>query len=1265
MPHFLFTYANDQQSQLGYLRALARERKCVKSATDLAEDMGLCRRIFIDDASIGDIVNAFQRHGEEIVLFHYGGHADSFDLLLQSDSGESNEATGGAGLISFLGRQRGLQVVVLNGCHSLPLAESLIAAGISVVIGTDRAINDGAATLWADRFYQGLGVGLSIQRAFDDAVDTVRMSSHGRDQRGLYLRELESIPSDVPWSILHAPAQEDKLHWSLTQVDPLLGLPEPVQVADLPDPPFLFFRRYDRAHAPVFFGRARHIRLLYDRIANPDSPPLILLHGQSGSGKSSLFEAGLVPRLEADYQVVYLRRNAQIGLHQTLLQTLRAMPEEKKPVERPTPDPELRQLLQRLEQLLQDRPQDRALQQQLQGVRTLMQRGLESIPQNPAYDHFPPLLRIWHRIEARHHRPLIVILDQVEEVFVQPDKHSGEAEWTAFVAGLRELFGSIADRPAGKMILGFRKEFYPEVEKALQEAMLPRSGIFLPTLNRSEIEEIVKGLTSRRDLRERYQLQIDEELPGIISGELLPQEEATVAPILQIMLTNMWEAARAEAPHRPHFTVELYRQLKKQWWQLDKFVAIQMDQVAVVHPQAVANGLLLDILYQHTTAGNTAQSNSPTELRAQYQHVPGLDQLLQSCTHHLLLKSSAAGSSLSHDTLAPIVQRMFRQSDRPGQRARRILEGRVQETADAIPPPLDRYDLDQVAQGRAYMRTLQREEQELVTRSKAAEMKRRRQRNVLFGILALLGIAAVGGLVYGNQEKANRLVIQGNLDVLQEKSDSLSGQIEVQDLQLHQTESQLAQQQDALRLLEDSAQLLLQTTQETERRAVAAERLFRANQSAANALAYLQEGKKYEALRTAVAAYEQAPASPAVLGALLATAYDTGAILQPMQTGYQLVESTSTANGYGLSDINDFEFKVIDGSGRTRYRHPETGFQDEPARFIAGYADRAYFSMNGAAQIVIWEPVISLDRKVQDLNGPLIGLRETQKSGKIIWATENGQMGMFAGQVSHLARNNSIRNMDLSEQGTLLICQELSLQLMGMDNLSLIRAIQAEHSGLAFQRAVFSPGGRYISAAQSLGQVSLYDSGTGALRQTFKTAADNTVPVRGTIFSPDERYVLGWDNTRLFIWNWQEGRLLHQQTFPAEINVLSFSPDGRQLLLGSADRNLYIFPWQGGKTNLSTDEAVIIPLAAGVVDLFFWKNEGTKLAVAAGPTVHFYDWQRQLPLGNINMQEQIRTMLVTADGQRLWVGTDKSLKGPIWLDPRILVTKIKEHINPK
>lgn len=68
------------------------------------------------------------------------------------------------------------------------------------------------------------------------------------------------------------------------------------------DSPFVGLRAFDARHAPVFFGRGSSLQSLSEslaRQAEPGRTGATLLLGASGSGKTSLVQAGLLPRLLA------------------------------------------------------------------------------------------------------------------------------------------------------------------------------------------------------------------------------------------------------------------------------------------------------------------------------------------------------------------------------------------------------------------------------------------------------------------------------------------------------------------------------------------------------------------------------------------------------------------------------------------------------------------------------------------------------------------------------------------------------------------------------------------------------------------------------------------------------------------------------------------------------------------------------------------------------------------------------------------------------
>ena len=96
LPVIFLAFANEQQDQVRYLRGLAKEQTLIKEALEPAVDAGLCELVVESNASVKSILNTFQkkRYRDRIALFHYGGHADGYQLLLESLEGENVVAHG-------------------------------------------------------------------------------------------------------------------------------------------------------------------------------------------------------------------------------------------------------------------------------------------------------------------------------------------------------------------------------------------------------------------------------------------------------------------------------------------------------------------------------------------------------------------------------------------------------------------------------------------------------------------------------------------------------------------------------------------------------------------------------------------------------------------------------------------------------------------------------------------------------------------------------------------------------------------------------------------------------------------------------------------------------------------------------------------------------------------------------------------------------------------------------------------------------------------
>ncbi|MBC7121429.1 MAG: CHAT domain-containing protein [Candidatus Methanosuratus sp.] len=274
-PVIFLAFANEHDDQVRYLRNLPREARNIRQALDTARRNGLCDVVERSNATLKDILDVFQdpEYHNRIAVFHYGGHANGYQLLLESVEG-SAAAAYAAGLASFLGQQTGLELVFLNGCATQNQVQGLLDANVSTVIATSRAIDDKVATEFVSCFYRALAGGANIQRAYNEARAAIE-TEYGDNARNLYLAgtKAEDLAEDrLPWDLYLRPGAELAAHWNLPEAvgNPLFDLP-PVPAGDLPPSPFRHLSWFAREHAEVFFGRGYEIRDLYHRAIDRNS----------------------------------------------------------------------------------------------------------------------------------------------------------------------------------------------------------------------------------------------------------------------------------------------------------------------------------------------------------------------------------------------------------------------------------------------------------------------------------------------------------------------------------------------------------------------------------------------------------------------------------------------------------------------------------------------------------------------------------------------------------------------------------------------------------------------------------------------------------------------------------------------------------------------------------------------------------------------------------------------------------------------------------
>jgi len=161
-----------------------------------------------------------------------------------------------------------VRLVVLNACFTEAMAAALVAHA-DCVVGVTGAIHDDAARSFAIGFYGGLGERASIAAAFAQGTAAI---------------DLEGLPD--------AARPQLRVRDGFDAAELILAAPSAVTEVPCPYPGMRPFAADD---ADRFHGRDAEITELISRLRAGEREIFVI--GPSGSGKSSLVTAGVLPRL--------------------------------------------------------------------------------------------------------------------------------------------------------------------------------------------------------------------------------------------------------------------------------------------------------------------------------------------------------------------------------------------------------------------------------------------------------------------------------------------------------------------------------------------------------------------------------------------------------------------------------------------------------------------------------------------------------------------------------------------------------------------------------------------------------------------------------------------------------------------------------------------------------------------------------------------------------------------------------------------------------
>ncbi|MEM6612814.1 MAG: CHAT domain-containing protein, partial [Cyanobacteria bacterium P01_C01_bin.72] len=244
-------------------------------------------------------------------IVHFCGHgAGSPGLVLETDDGQQQLLNTSAIADLFALFKNQVDCVVLNACYSEEQAQE-IRKHINYVIGTKKAIRDDAAIAFSKGFYEALGDGKTIAKAFEFGKNRIQLDIY--EQESDRSRKLVPIFAEAENKYVELPEHEvvqllikdDSLN-SIIKFD-ADSVEDRQEIVNRPlntKSPYKSLSKFTTNDKDLFFGRDRLIYKLTEAINRSN---LLLVLGASGSGKSSVVRAGVIPELNnlasVDYEI--------------------------------------------------------------------------------------------------------------------------------------------------------------------------------------------------------------------------------------------------------------------------------------------------------------------------------------------------------------------------------------------------------------------------------------------------------------------------------------------------------------------------------------------------------------------------------------------------------------------------------------------------------------------------------------------------------------------------------------------------------------------------------------------------------------------------------------------------------------------------------------------------------------------------------------------------------------------------------------------------
>ena len=423
-------------------------------------------------------------------IVHFCGHGAGQDgIVLEDDTGKMVllETKTLASMFKLFAK-KSVECVVLNACYSEVQAEA-ISQYVDYVLGMKKAVGDKAAVAFSVAFYDALAAGYEVEEAYE--LGCSQMISFFEQETPVFKKK-PLIPT-------------------------LINTDIPVFDDVIPPNPYQGLAAFEEEDADFFFGQENFINKLVEVTQNQ---PLVGIIGPSGSGKSSVVFAGLIPKLrqQGNWLIEVFRPGKEpfLALASALVRQLE-------------PEAGETQFLRESVGLASDFQQGRITVQQV--ISRILER-------NPG-------------------KQLLLVADQLEELYTLcPVKEEQERF-------ANELLAAITQENI-TVVFTLRADFYGYVlsYRPFRDALQEYTPQLLSSMKREELQAAIELPA------QKLEVQLEDNLTQRILDDV--GEEPGNLPLLEFALTRLWEKQK----HR-----ELTHQAYEEIGGVKKAIANHAEQV--------------------------------------------------------------------------------------------------------------------------------------------------------------------------------------------------------------------------------------------------------------------------------------------------------------------------------------------------------------------------------------------------------------------------------------------------------------------------------------------------------------------------------------------------------------------------------------------------------------------------------------------------------------------------------------------------------------